>query len=664
MNNSTIKEISKLIPLFLVVLAIAIGARMVSNNAINQASQDDAEQIALQWSTAIVEHIPQIEKILMGEMIVDATIMTELLHRQPKEIKAYRIYDNSKALRLEQSDSGLQFKETLSLGKKTLQSMDKIDQGQSLLYYKVLPNEEMGDRFGSRMIAPLTKDNQKIGYIEILTVETIAFEKFRKHFSLVTLEFVVLMLAAFLLPAILYLLRSVQLDKASKELRHSAEHDELTGVLNRSSFSKLMEKEIKLASKRGYSIGVHFIDLDRFKEVNDARGHGAGDEVLQKSAERINKTLGSREHLARLGGDEFAIIQPYFIGSSNKVSELANKIVDIMSMPFEIEGCEVLIGASLGYSHFPRDGKKVSDLLHKSDVALYKAKKEGRNRALEFDLSMDKEQISRREIGKRMRNALAQDEFYLNFQPYFDLETRQLRGFEALLRLNDTCGNPIGPDVFIPIAEELGLIGDIGAWVLEKSCEIAKEWPQDLMVSVNISPAQFQYHNMPSLVEQVLKDSKLNPKRLELEVTEGLLIADTQSVLNELLAIKKLGVSIALDDFGTGYSSLRYLWQFPFDKLKVDKSFIDDVCVKNSKSRDILSTIVALGKVLNLKITAEGVETQDQAEVLKSFNCDLVQGYHFGRPMSTIDVAAMIVKSFAGKAKENNKILLRLKESA
>jgi EAL domain-containing protein (putative c-di-GMP-specific phosphodiesterase class I) len=251
-----------------------------------------------------------------------------------------------------------------------------------------------------------------------------------------------------------------------------------------------------------------------------------------------------------------------------------------------------------------------------------------------------------------LRAALEQKEFELNFQPLCDATSGELRGFEALLRLEDDAGTPIPPTTFIPIAEEVGLIGEMGEWVLYEACRIAKDWPKDKLVSVNLSPAQFQSHNMPQLVEDVLEKTGLLPHKLELEVTESLLIADSEKVISDLMALKALGVSIALDDFGTGYSSLTYLWRFPFDKLKIDKSFMADLSVAGSKSREILSTIVALGKVLDLKVTAEGVETKEQAEVLKELDCDLVQGYLYGRPMLAIDVAAKMITSFDSKATE------------
>ena len=651
MNNRALKELSRLVPLFLVVLSIAIAARLVSSQAIDDTSQKSAQIIASEWANKVTSIIPDIEAVLAGDKLVTGAIMSHLAQKQPKEVKAYRLFDASKILRLERAGSGISFDEVIAIGEKTLQSMQDINDGSSGYYKKTHVNKDLGVSFGSRIIIPLIKNRKTIGYIEILEVETTSFERFREQYSKVTFQFTILMLAAFLLPAILYLRRTDQLELASKNLQRSADFDELTGALNRSAFTKIVEKELKQANERGYCLAIHFIDLDRFKEINDSRGHGAGDEVLKKTTKRLEKILNPRERFARLGGDEFAIIQPYFIGSSNTATELANNIVQEMSKSFEIEGAEIFIGASLGYSHFPRDGKAVSELLRTSDIALYKAKQEGRNRALEFNMQMESERQSRHAIEERLRSALVNDDFYLNFQPYYDLRASELRGFEALLRINDVNGKPISPEIFIPIAEEVGLIGDIGEWVLREACKIAKDWPSDKMISVNLSPDQFKTHNMPELVKEILSSSGLSPNRLELEVTEGLLITDTDSVLSELLAIKKLGVAIALDDFGTGYSSLSYLWQFPFDKLKIDKSFINTLDVEGSKSHEILSTIIALGKVLNLKVTAEGVETKEQATILKSFDCDLVQGYLYSRPLNVVDVASALIGSFKGVEK-------------
>ncbi len=639
------KEISRLIPIFLVVLAVTIGARFVANDTVDKTARDSAQFAATTWASNVAKYIPNIENVLLGEQVVSGETMKTMAHRQPKNIKAYRIYDKDRTLRLERNNSNLSFDYDIAIGKKTSKPLQAIN-SENLFFKKIQINEgdHSNSSFGSRAIVPLKLDSQIIGYLEILAIESNVFNKFRKQFSKATFSFIILMFAAFLFPAILYLRRTVQLEHTSRRLRHNAEYDNLTGALNRGAFTKFIDKELIIASERGYSIAIHFIDLDRFKEINDTKGHEAGDDILSQTAKKLQELLSPRDRLARLGGDEFVIFQPYFIGSSNKAMQLANEIVEVLKKPFIVDNTNIQIGASVGISHFPRDGKQIDELLRTADLALYKAKEMGRSRALEFDASMETERQSRQSIERLLRTALAGNRFYLNYQPFYDMKTSKLRGFEALLRIKDKTGKPISPDIFIPIAEDIGLIGEIGEWVLRESCKTAKDWPKDMTISVNLSPDQFQTHDMPSLVQDVLKSTGLAPSQLELEVTEGLLITDSDKVLSELKLIKKLGVSIALDDFGTGYSSLSYLWQFPFDKLKVDKSFINTLNVAGSKSQEILSTIVALGKVLDMKVTAEGVETEKQAKLLRSLDCDLVQGYLFSRPLDLVDVAAELIK--------------------
>jgi EAL domain-containing protein (putative c-di-GMP-specific phosphodiesterase class I) len=258
---------------------------------------------------------------------------------------------------------------------------------------------------------------------------------------------------------------------------------------------------------------------------------------------------------------------------------------------------------------------------------------------------MESERQSRLDLEARLRAALAEREFTLNFQPFFEHATGRLEGFEALLRLSDNDGKPIAPEVFIPIAEEIGLIGEIGEWVIREACGVAADWPDDLIVAVNMSPMQFQDEDIVDTVAGALRESGLPARRLELEVTETILIANTERVLKVLRRLKEVGVSIALDDFGTGYSSLSYLWRFPFDKLKVDKSFMAELGQPDSRTMEVLNTIIALGKVLNMRVAAEGVETEEQSALLKRLACDLVQGFLFGRPMPVADIAATILNN-------------------
>ncbi len=655
------REISRLVPIFLVVLAVAIGARFVVSNGIEQTAQNSAEIATSDWAHKIAETIPNIENVLTGEQVITAQTMIEMGHLQSKEILEYRVFDKDGTLRIKSISPETQFENSIAIGEKTNQFLN-ISLDMKPLHERIKIDSTQEDIYGSKIIVPLVKNEELIGYVEVINKESAIFGKFRNQFSETTFRFIILMLAAFLLPAILYLRRTAQLEQTSKRLRYSAEYDDLTNALNRGAFTKQITKDLEIASERGYSIAVHFIDLDRFKEINDNKGHEIGDEILRLTAKRLQKLLGPRDKFARLGGDEFVIYQPYLVGSSSKTTKLANDIIEVMKKPFFIKNNNIQIGASVGSSHFPRDGKQVDELLRTADLALYRAKEMGRSVAIEFDVSMETERQSRQAIEQLLRLALENELFYLNFQPFYDIKTNSLQGFEALLRINDKDGKPISPEIFIPIAEEIGLIGDIGEWVLREACKTAIDWPKNMVIAVNLSSEQFQIHNMPELVQEVLNSTGLSPSQLELEVTEGLLITDSDKVLKDLNSIKQLGVAIALDDFGTGYSSLSYLWQFPFDKLKVDKSFISTLGVADSKSHEILSTIVALGKVLDMKVTAEGVETEQQAELLRSFNCDLVQGYLFSRPLNIVDVAAELIKSVDCKVTKE-KIILQQKSA-
>lgn len=305
-------------------------------------------------------------------------------------------------------------------------------------------------------------------------------------------------------------------------------------------------------------------------------------------------------------------------------------------------GSEFQISASAGYARFPRDGQKVEDVMRAANIALLHAKKNKGSAAVEFKPYMNSARQERQKIEARLRAALTADEFVLNYQPQYCANGMELYGFEALLRLSDEDGRPISPADFIPIAEEIGLIGEIGEWVLRTAAREASTWPEEMIVSVNLSPAQFQTHNIPSLVNKVLGETGLPAGRLELEVTESLLIEDSHEVFTTFKKLKKIGTLLALDDFGTGYSSLNYLWRFPFDKLKVDKAFVDDISAGGGKSREILAAIIALGRTLGLRVTVEGVETEEQAEVLRDLKCDVIQGYLYSKPLNTRDVNALL----------------------
>ena len=416
---------------------------------------------------------------------------------------------------------------------------------------------------------------------------------------------------------------------ADEKIHFLAAHDVLTGQMNRTTFTKSVEH--CLAEET--NIAVHFLDVDNFKTFNDSFGHELGDTVLKTCADRICALSDGNLFVARLGGDEFAVLQKN-VSNATAVESVSQKIVDAMREPILANGHSVVATVSVGSACGPEDGKNVARLLKSADIAMYYAKTEGRNRACKFVSQMDEKLQLRREIEQRLNWALTNDGFEINYQPLYSTLTNELLGFEALLRLKREDGTSVSPADFIPIAEEMGLIEDIGTWVLYSACRFAADWPRHLKLAVNLSVGQFKSGNLPEIVEHAVWEAKLLSTQLELEITESFLLDDTTNTFTQLEELKKLGVSIAMDDFGTGYSSLAYLWQFPFDKVKVDQSFLTGFEEQAPQVTKIIETIVGLGHTLGMKVTVEGVETQEQFEMLQNSRCDQLQGYLLGRPLA------------------------------
>lgn len=642
------KRLARIVPLVIATIVVGFGAYFVGYSAIGDLQRSHAEYVANSFGKYLVEEVGDLDAMIQGRYRPEVVAAVLGALKPVGTVYEFRIFDQNGVLR---GDSSL-FARGLTIAPDTQErSQPAVD---VLATRRAAFSLHEGDgsttpRYYSDITVPLLDGARTIGVLSVLSDETETWPAFFDRFRTVLVQVLVLIAVAFGVPGVLYVRKIRQLAQASHTLRHRSQYDELSGCLNRATFTRIVHDLIDGAESRGLVIAVHFIDLDRFKDVNESMGHAAGDELLKQAAQRLRRLTGTRERIARIGADEFAVCQPYYPHSPQVVTELANDIARAMAKPFEIQGARVNCGASVGYSRYPDDGLTVDELFHAADLALHNAKLRSRGKAVAFDASMESERQLRASIEARLRTALVNSEFDINFQPLYETATDRLKGFEALLRMTDSEGRPISPAEFIPIAESTGLIHDIGRWVLREACRMAKQWPEELTVAVNLSPAQFAAGDMATMIRDVLTWSGLEPGRLELEITESLLITDTDTVLSELMAIKALGVSIALDDFGTGFSSLGYLWRFPFDKLKVDKSFMADIAEAGSKSREILSTIIALGKVLDLKVTAEGVETAEQAIVLRELRCDLVQGYLFGRPMRAIDVAACIMKGVSGK---------------
>ncbi|WP_244547009.1 EAL domain-containing protein [Bradyrhizobium sp. Gha] len=428
--------------------------------------------------------------------------------------------------------------------------------------------------------------------------------------------------------------------RAQSQIAFMARHDALTRLPNRSLFAERIEQALA-GTGPGADFAVFCIDLDNFKQINDTLGHPVGDGLLCAVAERLEACVREVDTVARLGGDEFAIIQTE-VRTAEETERLAQRIVERVGAPYELKGHRVNVGCSIGICLAPGDGTTRETLLKNADLALYRSKMDGRGRWRFFEPAMDVTAQNRRALEIDLREAMEKDEFALFYQPVYNLRTDRISGFEALLRWQHPSRGLVPPDQFIPLAEEIGLIAPLGEWVLNRACEQAASWPNEFKVAVNVSPTQFRDPSLTNVIADALAMSGLAPHRLELEITESVLLGNNSETIAMLHELKARGLRIALDDFGTGYSSLSYLRSFPFDKIKIDQCFVRDATATKG-SKLIVRAITSLARSLGMTTTAEGVETVEQLNEMKAEGCNEAQGFLFSRPVPPTELASTIL---------------------
>ncbi|MCW2282522.1 diguanylate cyclase (GGDEF)-like protein/PAS domain S-box-containing protein [Rhodoblastus acidophilus] len=426
---------------------------------------------------------------------------------------------------------------------------------------------------------------------------------------------------------------------AEQRLAHAAHHDSLTGLPNRSLFRVRLEEALARA-RRGVGFALLCLDLDRFKEVNDTLGHPIGDRLLVAAAARLRKVLRETDTLARLGGDEFAVIQTCLL-EPQEAAALARRLIETLSAPFDIDGQEIVVGVSIGIALAPHDSGETESLLSAADMALYRAKSDGRGLWRYFEPAMNQRMQARRDLELDLRRGISESEFEIHYQPILDVDTRRVKTFEALLRWRHPTRGLLTPDLFIPLAEEIGLIVPLGDWVLRRACDDAARWPESIGLAVNFSPAQFQSRHLVARIAAALRESGLAAHRLEIEITENVLMRDKEATLAALRALKELGVRIAMDDFGSGSSSLSYLQVFPFDKVKIDRSFTCELD-RPGNSNAIMKAVASLCGGLEMAVVAEGVETEGQFAALQREGCREAQGFLFSRPVASSELPALL----------------------
>jgi diguanylate cyclase (GGDEF)-like protein len=439
-----------------------------------------------------------------------------------------------------------------------------------------------------------------------------------------------------------------RVEERTFELAKMARHDSLTGVANRTALGEKLEQALARLHQQREPFTVFFLDIDGFKHINDTLGHAAGDLLLQEIAQRLTASLRETDFVARLGGDEFAIIQSGETDQREGAIALARKILNVVGKPMQLAGRDISIGTSIGIAVAPGDGTDAGVLLQRADLALYRVKAEGRNNFCFFDIEMSKASDERLQMVSDMREALIRGEFEVYYQPVFDAKTCRACGAEALVRWHHPVQGLIPPDRFIPLAEETGLMEPLGQWVLEQACRDATAWPDHVKIAVNLSTVQLRTSALFDVILHALRQSGLRPERLELEITETVLMQDVTRNGVIFRKLKNTGISIVLDDFGMGYSSLSYLTMLPFDKIKIDKSFTHGL-TNNIGCMASVASVLTLARHLDMVVTAEGVETKQQFDLLRAAGVHQVQGYFFARPgpVCELDFASLDVKGQA-----------------
>lgn len=435
---------------------------------------------------------------------------------------------------------------------------------------------------------------------------------------------------------------------AKKKLTYLAENDSLTHLPNRWFLSNYLRELISRTTSAPDAVSVIFIDLDRFKAVNDTMGHSVGDQLLIQAGRRLKDCMDENSVVARLGGDEFSIVVTHTVYSESLIKSLATHVIDALGKPFNLGGQDVFVSASVGIANYPFDGRETGVILKHADTAMYHAKKSGRNNFKFYNSGMNERLAKRLQTETLLRGALDRDEFILHFQPKVSLADGKISGLEALLRWNHPEQGMISPAEFIPILEDTGLIIPVGVWIIRKVCETLKSWEENTIrqvpIAVNLSVRQLQVKGLAETVKHIVEEYGINPALLEFELTESMLMIDPESAVDILRDIKSYGISLSVDDFGTGYSSLAYLKRFPLDALKIDRAFIKDI-TSNHEDAAITRAVIVLAHELGLKVIAEGVETVDQLERLVAYGCDQMQGYLFSKPVTRDECAAMVKAS-------------------
>ena len=624
-----------------VVLLFIASAGVVLKVTVDSLLYWDATATAESWARYVAENVMDIQEIADGQQPSGESMTFFIRTQQIRHVFGFEIINLYGNVQLTSDGSkissirGLLHSDTAARAAALGRPIISVREG----------TPPVRPKYCSEAYLPVIVDGRPQAIVAAYVDLSEQHDHFRNAFLLAALAMCLLISGAVGIPTIAWYRRTKEKEFADRRIRYLAHHDALTGLSNRAQLIERLDNALALLPSRGGNLAVHFIDLDRFKEVNDTLGHDAGDFLLKTVAERLCAVTRIDDIVARLGGDEFIVVQTGFSGK-DQAEDFARRLTSAMIPPIRFKEQDIVATVSVGVALAPADGTDSDRLLKSADLALYKSKADGRNCIRCFLPEMDAVLQARIALERAIRDAVLHERFILHYQPVFEISGHNLIGFEALIRLPAEDGTLIPPLTFIPVAEDMHLIDKIGAWVLKEACQAAINWPEPLTVAVNLSPAQFEAGNVSAIVASALKVAGLAPHRLELEITETLLLGNSEAIFDELQTLKAMGVAIVMDDFGTGHSSLSYLWRFPFDKIKIDRSFIAGLDRSGRDAETVVKTIIALGRELHMRVTVEGIETIKQAAFVDEADGDQAQGFFFGRPIPASEIAAGILVDF------------------
>jgi diguanylate cyclase (GGDEF)-like protein len=631
--------------LLLTLAAFLGGAVAVEQLAIDRLLHEDAVATGQAWTAVLADNTADLAAIAAGEPPSQETRKFLARVKTVGRVFLYKIYDASGVPRFVSDDLPEEADDEEDLAAHNPEAAEAIAAGGPTAEVKTGEPPGRPAFYAETYIPAFDARGRIVAVVESYVDQTGKRGQFQSVFAAATSALAALIILAFGVPAAAWYFRKRAQEKAEADLKFLAAYDPLSGLANRATLVEGLMAALADAPMRDRSLAVHCVNIDRFKDINDTLGLEAADMLLRLVADRLTAIAAPHDVVARLSADEFVVVQAD-IGERSEAEAFAARIAQEVAQPLTINGEEIAVTVGIGIAIAPEHGRDAERLLKSAMLALAKGKEDGRAQIRFFSTDLDNELYRRLKLERTIDLALAQRRFVVHFQPQYSPDGKKLAGFEALARLPTGDGSFIPPTDFVPAAERMGVISALGAWILEEACMAAAEWPEHLSVAVNLSPAQFGKEGVAGVVAAALERSGLDPRRLQLEITESLLLQDSSGVMDELARLKALGAAIVMDDFGTGYSSLGYLWRFPFDKIKIDGSFMRAFKTADAQAEKIVRAIVTLGHTLGMRVCVEGVENREHAGYALAVGSDEVQGFHFGRPVPATDVAGVILADF------------------